>query len=186
MNTIDLILLSVALAMDAFAVALCKGLAIRDLNLKKCLTVGLWFGAFQGGMPLIGFLLGVNFSEYIQAYDHWIAFVLLGLIGGNMIKEAFSNEEDKEDDSLNFKSMIVLSIATSIDALAVGVTFAFLQVNIVIAVLSIGIITFTLSAIGVKLGSIFGYKFKSKAEIFGGVVLIIIGTKILLEHLNII
>lgn len=186
MSLWELFVIAVGLSMDAFAVSICKGLSMKKMNVKNALLTGLYFGGFQAGMPLIGYLLGTQFKEYIVSIDHWIAFILLGIIGANMIKEALSKDEEEVDDSFGFKSMILLSIATSIDALAVGVTFAFLNVNIVPAVSFIGIITFTLSAIGIKIGNVFGTKFKSKAELFGGAVLIIMGIKILLEHLEII
>ena len=172
--------------MDAFAVSICKGLAMKKITLKKACIVGLWFGGFQALMPLIGYLLGSQFEQYITSIDHWIAFILLCLIGLSMIKEALSGEEEKTDDSLDAKTMLLLAVATSIDALAVGITFAFLQVDIVPAVSFIGVITFVLSAIGVKVGNLFGTKYKSKAEIAGGVILIVIGLKILLEHLGIL
>ncbi len=185
MNIFDIVIMAVALSMDAFAVALCKGLALQKLKLKNCLLVGAWFGAFQGLMPLIGYLLGSTFADKITAIDHWIAFTLLALIGGNMIKESFSKEEEKADCSLGCKAMLVMAIATSIDAMAVGVSFAFTEFNpnwfVYIAFILIGIITFTLSAIGVKIGNIFGTKYKSKAEFVGGAVLIILGLKILIE-----
>ncbi len=186
MGIIELFLLAIGLSMDAFAVAICKGLAMDKVSVKKLAIVGAWFGGFQALMPLIGYLLGVGFKDYIVTIDHWIAFVLLSLIGFNMIKEALSKDDDKEDSSLAFKAMLMLAIATSIDALAVGVTFAFLQVNIIFAIIFIGVITFTLSAIGVKIGNIFGVKYKSKAELAGGIILILLGVKILLEHLGVI
>ena len=187
MGTIEIILIAVSLAMDAFAVSICKGLSMKKMDWKKAIIIGLYFGIFQGGMPLIGYLLGVGFEESIKFIDHWIAFGLLAFIGGNMIKEALSkNDEDEVDDSVDFKTMIVLAIATSIDALAVGVTFAFLNVNILLAVALIGIITFVISCIGVKLGNVFGDKYEKKAELAGGVVLVLIGLKILLEHLGIL
>ena len=186
MNLISLFIIAVGLSMDAFAVAICKGLAMQKITLKKALLVGLWFGGFQALMPALGYLLGSQFSTYITSIDHWIAFILLSIIGGNMIKEALSKEEECANDSLAFKEMIILALATSIDALAVGVTFAFLNVQIVPAVLFIGVITFTLSAIGVKIGNIFGCRYKSKAEFAGGIILIIMGIKILLEHLGIL
>ena len=188
MDTFTLITCALGLSMDAFAVSICKGLALKKIDFKKHLLVGLWFGGFQALMPLIGYLLGINFTDYITSIDHWIAFILLGFIGLNMIKESLQKDECEEcsDDSLSFKSMLILAIATSIDALAVGITFAFLEVNIVTAVSSIGIITFVLSAIGVKVGHVFGSRFKSKAELAGGIVLILLGVKILLEHLGIL
>ena len=185
MSTITLFLLAVGLSMDAFAVAVCKGLAMSRITAKKAITVGLWFGIFQALMPLIGFLLGYGFQDKITAVDHWIAFILLGLIGANMIREALSHEEEKADDSLSFKTMFILAVATSIDALAVGITFAFLTVNIWRATAFIGITTFIISVIGVKIGNIFGTKYQNKAEFIGGAILILLGLKILLEHLGI-
>ena len=170
--------------MDAFAVAICKGLAMQKITIKKALIVGIWFGGFQGLMPAVGYLLGTQFESYITNIDHWIAFVLLFIIGGNMIKEALSKEEEEASESLAFKEMLVLALATSIDALAIGVTFAFLKVQIVPAVLFIGCITFVLSSIGVKIGNIFGSRYKAKAEFAGGIILILMGCKILLEHLG--
>ena len=186
----EALLLAVSLSMDAFAVALCKGLAIKKINFKKCLIVGTWFGSFQALMPLIGYLLGTSFADKITSFSHWIAFVLLAIIGGNMIKESFEKDEKPLDDSLGFKTMIVMAIATSIDALAAGVGFAFTEFNppwfVYITFILIGIITLTLSAIGVKIGNIFGTKFKSKAELAGGIILILLGVKILLESLGVI
>lgn len=189
MDTFTLITCAVGLAMDAFAVSICKGLALKEIKLKDQIIVGTWFGGFQGLMPLIGFFLGFHFKSYIENFDHWIAFILLAFIGLNMMKEALSKEEECEDcenASLESKNMLMLAIATSIDALAIGITFAFLEVNIVSAVCLIGFITFLLSMIGVKVGQIFGSKYKSKAELSGGIVLIVIGLKILFEHLHII
>ena len=178
----------VVTAMDAFAVAVCKGLSLRNLRWRQCAVVGLYFGAFQAIMPLIGYFLGVQFREYITSVDHWIAFVLLALIGAKMLHEALSGGEEagSNDASLSFRAMLPLAVATSIDALAVGVTFAFLRVQIVPAVASIGAITFALSFAGVKIGNVFGDRFEKKAEICGGVILILIGAKILLEHLGIL
>ena len=178
----ELFILAVGLSMDAFAVSICKGLSLGEINVKSAVKVGAWFGGFQALMPLVGFLLGVRFKDYITAIDHWIAFVLLGLIGINMIKEAISGDEESLDASLSFKKMLPLAVATSIDALAVGVTFAFLSVNILPAVSFIGITTFVLSWLGVYVGHIFGVKYKKSAEISGGVILIVLGIKILLEH----
>ena len=187
MSLTELFILALGLSMDAFAVAICKGLSMKTMSWKKACIVALYFGGFQAGMPLIGYFLGVQFRSYITAFDHWIAFILLAIIGGNMIREAFSkDEEEGGSDSVGFKEMAVLAIATSIDALAVGVTLAFLQVDIVPAVSFIGIITFTLSMIGVKIGNLFGSRWKSKAEFAGGAILILIGLKILLEHLGIL
>ena len=228
MGLLELFILAVGLSMDAFAVSICKGLALPKINLKSAGIVGLWFGAFQALMPLIGYLLGVNFREYIVSVDHWIAFILLALIGVNMIKEALTEDDEEEEteirnlkrnaeeqcnisysanscsisptgqvalsrekdsvmkDILGFKTMFLLAIATSIDALAVGVSLAFLKVAILPAVLFIGCITFVCSAAGVKIGSIFGDKYQSKAELCGGIILILIGIKILLDGLGIL
>lgn len=227
MGLLELFILAIGLSMDAFAVSICKGLALPKINLKSAGIVGLWFGAFQALMPLMGYLLGVNFRSYIVSIDHWIAFVLLALIGANMIKEALSDDDEEEEaeirnlkrgpeegtigvcsldscsisptgqvalsradngikEILGFKTMFLLAVATSIDALAMGVTFAFLNVNIIPAISFIGVVTFTCSAIGVKIGNIFGLKYKSKAEIAGGVILILLGCKILIEHLGIL
>lgn len=186
MNLFSLFIIAVGLSMDAFAVSICKGLAMQKASLKKAAIVGLWFGGFQALMPALGYLLGSQFETYITSIDHWIAFVLLFIIGANMIKEALSKDEEPASASLAFKEMLILALATSIDALAVGVTFAFLKVQIVPAVLFIGIITFTLSTIGVKVGNIFGCRYKSKAELAGGIILIAMGIKILLEHLGIL
>lgn len=186
MSNITLFIIALGLSMDAFAVSVCKGLAMKKLTLKKAAIVGLWFGGFQGLMPLIGYILGSHFERYITSIDHWIAFILLGLIGISMIKEALEKEEECQDESLSFKTMVILAVATSIDALAVGITFAFLKVTILSAVLFIGIITFVLSMAGVKVGNVFGIRYKSKAELAGGIILILMGTKILLEHLGIL
>ena len=183
MSTYELFIIAVGLSMDALAVAICKGLSMAKMSWRKGIIVGLWFGGFQALMPLIGYLLGAQFESKITAFDHWIAFILLGLIGGNMIREGVSGDEEKTDDSVSIKSMLPLAIATSIDALAVGVTFAFLRVNIVYAVSFIGVITFLLSTVGVKVGNVFGARYKSKAEIAGGVILVLMGLKILIEHL---
>jgi len=182
----ELFILAIGLSMDAFAVAVCKGLAMERISLKNAGIVGLWFGGFQALMPLIGYLLGYNFSDAIQSVDHWIAFALLGLIGLNMIKESRSCETEETCGCMAFKEMFTMAVATSIDALAVGITFAFLTVDIVPAVSMIGVTTFILSMVGVKVGSVFGAKYKSKAELAGGIILILLGTKILLEHLGII
>ena len=186
MDNFTLFILAVGLSMDACAAAVCKGLSLGTLTVKHMLTVALWFGGFQALMPAAGYLLGVRFQDGIRAVDHWAAFILLGLIGINMIKEALSDEEADTDASLDVRTMLGLSIATSIDALAVGVTFAFLQVEIVPAVIFIGVITFTLSAAGVKIGNIFGGRYKAGAEIAGGVILLLMGCKILLEHLGLL
>lgn len=228
MNLLELLLIAIGLSMDAFAVSLCSGLTMPKVTIKKALIIGLYFGFFQGAMPLMGYLLGTQFADKIIAFDHWIAFVLLCIIGGKMVVESFAKEgcadrecplgkctdrecppemctdrecpamdctdrecpggerPEKKEVSLKPAEMLPLAIATSIDALAVGVSFAFLDVNIVPAVSSIGIITLTLSVLGVKIGNIFGVKFKSKAELAGGIILVLIGLKILLEHMGII
>ncbi len=184
MEVYELIITAVALSMDAFAVAICKGLAMQQVKIKEMAIIGLWFGGFQALMPLIGYFLGHAFQSYIEAFDHWIAFVLLALIGAMMIKESFSKDEEKHDCSLAFKIMLIMAIATSIDALAVGISYGILpNVDIGVAVSSIGLITFVLCMLGVKIGNIFGAKYKSKAELAGGIVLILIGVKILIEHL---
>lgn len=183
MDLLSLFLIAVGLSMDAFAVSVCKGLATPKYKLKYSMICGAWFGGFQALMPAVGYLLGVNFKKYITAIDHWIAFVLLALIGFNMIREALKNDDEGADPSFTAKSMSLLAVATSIDALAIGITFAFLDVNIIAAVLFIGVCTFVISAAGVKIGSAFGTRFKSKAEIAGGAILIILGLRILVEHL---
>lgn len=180
----ELFVIAVGLSMDAFAVSICKGLSVPQMKYRHCLITGLYFGSFQALMPLTGYILGTGFSSMIERIDHWIAFVLLLLIGLNMVKESRECCEENLDASFTFQVMLPLAIATSIDALAVGVTFAFLKVDIIPAVLFIGIITFTLSAFGVKLGNTVGAKYKSKAELAGGIVLIVMGCKILLEHLG--
>lgn len=183
MSLVELFIIAVGVSMDAFAVAICKGLCMQKMSRKNALIVGLYFGGFQSGMPLIGYLLGSQFKYAIKAFDHWIAFILLGAIGISMIKEALQKDElECEANPMAPKNMIMLALATSIDALAVGVTFAFLQVEIVPAVSFIGIITFALSIAGVKMGNVFGTRFKSRAEISGGLILILMGTKILVEH----
>ena len=187
MSFLDIFLIGVALSMDAFAVSICKGLSVKKAGVKHVLTVGVYFGGFQALMPMLGFLLGYKFESFITNIDHWIAFVLLAIIGGNMIREALGkDEDDKENDDFSFKAMLPLAVATSIDALAVGISFAFLGVDIVTAALLIGATTFVLSGAGIFVGNIFGSKYKSKAELAGGIVLILIGAKILLEHLGII
>lgn len=184
MGLLELFILAVGLSMDACAVSICKGLATEKVKLKHNIMAGLWFGGFQALMPLIGYFLGTAFEKYVTAVDHWIAFVLLGAIGFNMVKESFSKEEDESNCDFSFKTMFVMAVATSIDALAVGITFALLpDVNIIAAVTFIGITTFLFSAVGVKIGNVFGERYKSKAEFAGGVILIILGAKILIEHL---
>jgi putative Mn2+ efflux pump MntP len=193
MSIIELILIAIGLSMDAFAVSVCKGLAVNKIKLKNYITIGLWFGGFQALMPAIGYFLGASFEKYITSIDHWIAFILLLLIGGNMIKEAVSKEDEccgcNECDSFGAGSLFVLAIATSIDALAVGITFAFLikeVTQMIFAVSLIGITTFLLSAVGLGVGNVFGTKYKSKAEFAGGVILIGIGLKILLEGIGVL
>ena len=186
MGIIELFVLAVGLSMDAFAVSVCKGLSLGKIKWKHMCIAGAWFGGFQALMPLIGYFLGRFFTDMIEQYDHWVAFILLVLIGGNMVKEALGGEEEDLDCSMSPKTMFVLAVATSIDALAVGVTFAFLKVAIVPAVTFIGVVTFVCSAIGVKIGSIFGVKYKSKAELCGGIILMLIGVKILLEGVGIL
>lgn len=183
----ELLILAIGLSMDAFAVSICKGLAMKKCTFRKAAVCGIWFGGFQALMPFIGYLVGSQFKNYITAFDHWIAFVLLFIIGANMIKEAFSKEEEMPDESLGVKTMFLMAVATSIDALAAGVTFAFLQnTNILAAVLFIGAITFFLSTLGVEIGHVFGAKYKNKAEFAGGLILVLLGIKILLEHLGIL
>jgi len=186
MGVLEIVLIAIGVAMDAFAVSICKGLSMKKMSWKKALIVAAYFGVFQGLMPVIGYLLGTTFESLVTKIDHWIAFGLLVFIGINMLKEASSNDSENCNDNVDFKSMVVLAIATSIDALAVGITFAFLQTNIILAALAIGIITFTICIIGVKIGNKFGDKYERKAETVGGLILIIMGIKILLEHLGII
>ncbi|NDJ27665.1 hypothetical protein DMB95_06760 [Campylobacter sp. MIT 12-8780] len=184
MDILSLVFLACALSMDAFAVALCKGFSVNELKIKHFLIVGLYFGGFQALMPLIGYFLGSALSSFIDDYDHWIAFILLSLIGLKMIKESRQKDScDANSDQFGFQTMFLLAMATSIDALAVGVSFAFLHIEIFSSVLIIGVITFIFSALALKIGKKFGTKFKEKAEFIGGVVLICIGAKILLQHL---
>lgn len=188
MAVYELFLIAVGLSMDAFAVSVCKGLAMKKSTWPKACVVGLYFGIFQAVMPLIGYFLGVQFKNVITSVDHWIAFILLGVIGANMVRESRGGCDEcaESDASLDVKTMFGLAVATSIDALAIGVTFAFLEVAIVPAVSFIGVITFTISVAGVKIGNIFGTKYKAKAELAGGVILILMGIKILVEHLGIL
>ena len=185
MGFFELIFIAIGLSMDAFAVSICKGLSLKKAKLKQMIMAGIYFGGFQALMPLIGYVLGIGFESIVQSIDHWIAFILLGILGINMIKESFSDNENINSD-FSLKAMIPLAVATSIDALTVGITFAFLRVNILFSVLMIGIITFIFSFIGVKIGNILGDKLKNKAELIGGIILILIGLKVLLEHLSII
>lgn len=190
MNLGELFLLAVGLSMDAFAVSICKGLAMKKATLKASATCGIWFGGFQALMPTIGFFLGTLFAEAIQAIDHWVAFGLLAIIGVNMLKEAFvAGEESEEETSadMSVKTMFVMAVATSIDALAVGISLAMAgNVNIWMAALFIGVCTFGFSAVGVKIGNVFGDRFEKKAQMAGGIILILLGVKILLEHLGIL
>lgn len=189
MHLYELVMVALGLSMDAFAVALCKGLSMKKLNYRSAATTAAFFGVFQAGMPLMGWLLGRQFERYITKFDHWIAFALLIFIGGKMLKESFQKEDSQFiiwEKRVNLKELFVLSIATSIDALAVGITFAFLQVSILPSVLLIGCTTLILSFVGVILGNRFGIQYKSKAQIAGGVALILIGIKILLEHLGVL
>lgn len=188
MSLPELILTAIGLSMDAFAVAMCIGLSLKTMTVQKALLVGLYFGIFQAGMPLIGYWAGAVFADKISAFDHWIAFALLAFIGAKMVKDSFSGPEldGGKEANLGFQGMLPLAIATSIDALAVGVSFAFLKVSILPAVLLIGLITLFLSMTGVKLGNLFGVRFQAKATLAGGLVLILLGTKILLEHTGIL
>ena len=187
MTFIELLLIAVGLSMDAFSVSICKGLTTKAFSWCMALICGLWFGLFQALMPIIGYFLGAQFQELIEAYDHWIAFGLLALIGANMIREALSNkEEESTNGALDFKTMFLLAIATSIDALAVGVSFACIQVELWSSVAVIGLTTFLFSVLGVKIGNVFGSKYEKSAGIVGGIILILIGLKILLEHLDVI
>lgn len=182
MGIIELLLIAIGLSMDAFAVSIWKGLSLQKIRLRHVLSVGLWFGGFQALMPLIGYLCGTSFATIVNDFDHWIAFVLLGVIGCNMIRDSFSKEEEKLDGNFALKVMLALAVATSIDALAVGVSFAFLCVNLWMSVIIIGITTFVFSVVGLKIGNVFGMKYKAKAEFTGGVVLVLMGLKILIEH----
>ena len=188
MGIFELLLLSIGLGMDAFAVSVCKGISMKKIDWKKACIIGLYFGGFQALMPVIGYFFGTSFQSIITNIDHWVAFVLLGIIGGKMIQEAFQKDKDEEEynSDVSVKTMLILSVATSIDALAVGITFAFLNVNLLLAITFIGLITFVLSVVGTKIGNRFGDKYKGKAEFIGGIILILIGFKILFEHLGII
>ena len=184
MGLLDLFITAVALSMDAFAVSVSKGLSVRRVRLKHGLITGAYFGGFQALMPLLGFFLASSFADYIRRFDHWIAFGLLALIGANMLREALSGEDEEMNDSFSFKTMLPLAIATSIDALATGVSFAVTDTNIWLAIALVGATTFAFSAAGVKIGNVFGAKYKSKAELAGGLILILMGAKILIEHLT--
>ena len=187
MSFLELLLMAIGLSMDAFSVSICKGLTTRSFSWRMALICGLWFGLFQALMPIVGYFLGSQFASYIGSVDHWIAFGLLFLIGVNMIREAvFGQEDHQHDGSIDFKTMLLLAIATSIDALAVGISFACIQVQLWSSVVIIGITTFLFSVLGVKIGNVFGSKYEKSAGIIGGIILIFIGLKILLEHLGVI
>ena len=183
MTVIEILIIAVGVSMDAFAVSICKGLSVCTVRPKHAFSTALWFGGFQALMPLIGYFLGVSFTDFVSSVDHWIAFILLGIIGGNMLKESFHRDECCEvDPDFSFKTMLAMAVATSIDALAIGVSLAFLKVNIWQAVILIGLTTGAFSAVGIFIGNIFGSRYKSKAEFSGGFILIAMGLKILLEH----
>lgn len=182
MTIVEILIIAVGVAMDAFAVSICKGLSVRTVNTSHFLKVGLWFGGFQALMPVVGYYAGTCFSETVCSVDHWIAFILLGIIGGNMIREALSGEDEDADPDFSFRTMLAMAVATSVDALAIGVSFAFLRVSIWVAVAFIGIITAIFSMAGLKIGNVFGARYKSYAELAGGVILVIMGVKILIEH----
>lgn len=186
MDFLEILVVSFGLAMDAFAVSICKGLSMERFNFKKCIIIALYFGVFQAGMPIIGYLFGGSFSSIVESIGYWIAFLVLIVIGVNMIKESFDDETEKRNEKVDFKTMTLLATATSIDALAVGITYAFLSVSIIESAIIVGMVTFILSICGVKIGNKFGDEYQNKAELLGGIILIFIGTKILLEHLEII
>ena len=189
MTFFELFLIGIGLSMDAFAVSICKGLSMQKIDKKYTLCIGLFFGGFQALMPLTGYLLGSRFSGYIERFDHWVAFILLALSGANMLREAFSKGEEEESacSDYSFKTMLLMAIATSIDALAVGISLAMAGTeNIFLAVGLIGLMTFTLSALGVKIGCVFGSRYERKAQVAGGVILIALGVRILLEHLGVL
>ncbi len=183
MGLLEIIIMSIGLAMDAFSVSICKGLLVKKYKFKNSIIIGLYFGLFHMIMPIIGYFLGSSFEKFITSIDHWVAFILLFLIGSHMINESFSKKKEKEDGSTKFNSMFPLALATSIDSLAVGITIAFLRANIYLTSIIIGVVTFVFSMIGVKIGNTFGRKYEKKAKLFGGIILIIIGIKILIEHL---
>ncbi len=183
MTLIEILAIAVGVSMDAFAVSICKGLSVRTVRPSHMLKTGLWFGGFQALMPMIGYFVGVHFADVVSSVDHWIAFILLAFIGGNMVKEARSGEEEEPDPDFSFKTMLTMAVATSIDALAVGVSLAFLRVEIWSAILIIGVTTGLFSIAGVKIGNVFGSRYKSSSELVGGIILLLIGAKILIEHL---
>ena len=184
MKLIEIIVIGIGLALDAFAVSVCKGLSMKTIKLNNMVIIALYFGVFQAFMPVLGYFLGSAFSELVQKVDHWIAFIMLVLIGTKMIKESTDDEIEKRNDRVDIKTMTLLALATSIDALAVGITFAFFEVNLLLAIIIIGTITFSLSILGVLIGNHFGNRFQNKAELMGGMILILIGLKILLEHVE--
>lgn len=186
MSIIELLILAIGLSMDAFAVSISQGLSMQKITLKKALIVGLYFGVFQALMPIIGYFLGIQFADSIMSLDHWVAFVLLGFIGAKMIRESRQKDEKEIKEDLGFRKMIIMAIATSIDALAIGITLAFLNENIYLSSTIIGIVTLVVCMVGVKLGNVFGVKYKSRAEFVGGVILVLMGVKILLEHLGVL
>lgn len=186
MSFLELLLVAVGLSMDAFAVAVCRGLEMRRIDYRQALLIAVFFGGFQALMPVVGYLLGAGFEHYISAFDHWIAFALLAFIGGKMIWEAVRGGEEEQPQELDLKMLLMMAVATSIDALAVGITFAFLRMDILSSALTIGATTFLISFGGVAAGNRFGARYKQKAEIVGGVMLVLIGVKILLEHLGVI
>lgn len=186
MGIFELLLLSIGLAMDAFAVSICKGISIQKMDWKKACIIGLWFGGFQAFMPIIGYFLGTTFESVLIAIDHWIAFVLLSFIGGKMLKDSFDKKTESCNDDVSFKTMFILALATSIDALAIGISFAFFHINLILAISLIGFISFILSFIGTKVGNQFGNKYEQKAEFIGGIILVLLGLKILLEHLHVL
>lgn len=183
MTFVELLIIAVGLAMDAFAVSICKGLSVRKIRPRHAFSTAMWFGGFQALMPLIGYFVGISFADFVTNVDHWIAFVLLALIGSNMVKESREKDEVEACPDFSFRKMLALAVATSIDALAVGVTFAFLRINIWTAALVIGVTTAAISGAGLKIGNIFGSRYKSKAELVGGIILIAMGARILVEHL---
>lgn len=183
MGIAEILIIAVGVSMDAFAVSICKGLSVQQMRPRYPLTVAIWFGGFQALMPVLGYFLGVSFADFVENVDHWIAFILLGIIGGNMIKESFSDKCDASSPDFSFKTMSAMAVATSIDALAIGVSFAFLRINIWEAVVMIGLTTAAFSAAGLMIGNVFGSRYKSKAEFTGGFILVTMGLKILLEHL---
>ena len=182
MTAAELIIIAVGVSMDAFAVSVCKGLSVQNLRMRHCMSAALWFGGFQALMPLTGYFLGVAFADFVSDVDHWIAFILLGIIGFNMLRDSFKDEDCTHDPDFSVRTMAAMAVATSIDALAVGVSFAFLRVNIWLAVILIGIVTALFSGIGVVVGNVFGSRYKSKAEFTGGLILVAMGVRILLEH----